>query len=123
MGGRIYSLDQTHSECEWNLVEIMTQIVLLSPKSSEDQKKIFKPQFGNIFGRNWWDLFVLTGGTFASDHPALKSQFGDAKSRWEDPKSGWDDNDSRWENTTPYSLNLCITFKFQCVALKCYYNR
>ena len=39
MGGRFCSLDQTHSECEWNLVQIMTQVVLFSPKSSEDQKK------------------------------------------------------------------------------------
>ena len=28
-----------------------------------------------------WDLFVLTG-TFSSDHPALKSRWGDANSRW-----------------------------------------
>ena len=39
MEGRFYSLDQTHSECESSLVEIMTQIVLFSPKSGEDQKK------------------------------------------------------------------------------------
>ena len=39
MGGRIYSLDQTHSECEWNLVKIMIQVVLLSAKSCEDKKK------------------------------------------------------------------------------------
>ena len=40
MGGRFRSHDQTHSECELNLVEIMTQVVLLSPKLSEDHKKM-----------------------------------------------------------------------------------
>ena len=39
MGGRFCSLDQMQSECEWNLLEIMTEVVLLSLKSSEDQKK------------------------------------------------------------------------------------
>ena len=33
------------------------------------------PQFGTILGRNWWDLFVLTG-TFLSDHPALNLDGG-----------------------------------------------
>ena len=53
----------------------MIQVVLLSPESSEDQKKRSSPQFGTIFGRNWWDLFVLTD-TFSSDNPALKSRWG-----------------------------------------------
>ena len=41
----------------------------LSLKSGEDKKKRSLPQFGTIFGQNWWDLFRLTG-TFLSDHPA-----------------------------------------------------
>ena len=57
----------------------MTQVVLLSPKSSEIKKKQTLPQFGTIFGRNWWDLFMVTG-PFLSDHPALKPRLGDAKS-------------------------------------------
>ena len=40
-GGRFRSLNQTHSECEWNLVEIMLQVQILSPNSIEDQKKVF----------------------------------------------------------------------------------
>ena len=39
MGGRFCSFDQMHSECEWSLVEIMTQGVLLSLISSENKKK------------------------------------------------------------------------------------
>ena len=39
MGKYFCSLDQTHSEFELNLVEIMIEIVLLSTKSSEDQQK------------------------------------------------------------------------------------
>ena len=61
-------------------MEILTQVVLLSPKSSEDQKQRSLPQFGTIFGWNWSDLFALPG-TFLFDHPALKSQWGDPKSR------------------------------------------
>ena len=49
------------------------------------------PQFGTIFGRNYWDLLVLTG-TFLSDHPALKSRRGDV--------------DSRWGRRPPYNLNI-----------------
>ena len=60
-------------------MEIFTQVVLLSPKSSEDQKQRSLPQFGTIFGWNWSDLFALPGTFF--DHPALKSQWGDPKSR------------------------------------------
>ena len=54
----------------------------LSPKSSEipPQKKS-SPQFGTKFGRNLWDLFVLTG-PFLSDQPALKSRWRDNNSRW-----------------------------------------
>ena len=40
-------------------------------------KKRSSPQFGTIFGRNLWDLLVLTG-PFSSDHPALNSRSGDA---------------------------------------------
>ena len=77
------------------------------PKSSKDQKNglhqklkdIFPitrmktkkrsfPQFGTIFGRNWWDLFVLTGA-FSSDQPSLKSWWGNAKSQVGDTKSRW----------------------------------
>ena len=43
------------------------------------QKKRSSPQFGTMFGRNLWDLVVLTD-PFSSDHPALKSRWGDAKS-------------------------------------------
>ena len=45
------------------------------PKSGEVQKKRSLPQFGTIFGSNWWGLFVLKG-TFSSDHPALNSPWG-----------------------------------------------
>ena len=60
---------------------------------------------------------MLTGGTFSSDHTALKSRWGDAKSRRGDA-------DYRWENTSPLQFKycaMCIIFKFQYVALKCYY--
>ena len=49
-------------------------------KSCENQKKKMErtsPQFGTKFGRNLWDLFVLTA-SFLSDQPALKSRWGDA---------------------------------------------
>ena len=39
MKGRFCRIDRTHSECGWNLVEIMIQVLLLSPKSGEDQKR------------------------------------------------------------------------------------
>ena len=51
------------------------------------------PQFGAIFCRNWWDLFVLTG-PFSTDHPVLKCRWGDAKSRWGDADSRWRDASS-----------------------------
>ena len=76
----------------------MAQVVLLSPKTSEHQKKGLHQklkdlsplnrlktkkksllQFGSIFGQNWWDFFALAG-TFSSDHPAWTSHWGDAKS-------------------------------------------
>ena len=44
-------------------------------------KKRPSPPFGTIFGRNLWDLFVLTG-PFSSDHLTLKPQWRDIKSRW-----------------------------------------
>ena len=47
----------------------------MSPKLSEYQKKKSFPQFGTEFGRNLWDLFVLTG-PFLCDQPALKSRWG-----------------------------------------------
>ena len=50
---------------------------ILSPKSSEDQKKRSSSQFGTIFARTLRDLFVLTN-PFSSDHPALKSRWGHA---------------------------------------------
>ena len=39
------------------------------------KNKRSSPQFGTIFDRTLWDLFVLTG-PFSSDYPALKSQWG-----------------------------------------------
>ena len=51
MGGRFCSFDQTHLECEWNLVEI--QVLRLSPKSSEDQKNKNK----KVFTDNWKIFF------------------------------------------------------------------
>ena len=39
MGGRFRSLDHTHSECGWNLEEILLLVQILSPNSIEDQKK------------------------------------------------------------------------------------
>ena len=97
-GGRLCSLDQTHSECESTLVEVMCfrprnrvktkkkspkTEEFLSPKSSEDQKqkKRSSPQFGTKFGRNLWDLFVLPD-PFSSVQPALKPRWGDANSPW-----------------------------------------
>ena len=92
MGGRFCSLDQTHSECESTLVEIMS----FRPRNRVKTKKkvftknwrVFLPkiklrpkrkrnstQFGTKFGWNLWDLFVLTG-PFSSDRPALKSRWG-----------------------------------------------
>ena len=92
------------------------QVVLISHKSSKDQKKgLYQklkdisflnqvktkqkrkkkslPQFGTIFGRNWWDLFVLIG-TFSSVHPPLKSRWGEA--------------DSRWGDASPYALTTAF---------------
>ena len=57
MEGRFYSLDQTHWECESSLVEIMTQIVLFSPKSGEDQKKRKK-----VFTAIWHYIRSELGG-------------------------------------------------------------
>ena len=110
MGRRFCSLDQTHSECEGTLVQIMSfrpqnrvktkkessrKIKeFLSPKSSENQKKS-SPQFGTKFSRNLLDLFGLTG-PFSSDQTALKSRWGDAESRWGDAKFRWEDANYRW---------------------------
>ena len=54
--------------------------VIPSPKLNKDQKKKGLREFGSTFGPNSKDLFVLAG-SFSSDHPALKSQWGDAKSQ------------------------------------------
>ena len=114
MAGRFCSLDQTHSECERNLVEIIIQVQILSSnsienspkksspkikgylslKSSEGQKNKIKrssPQFGTMaHSAGIRDLLVLTG-TFSSDYPVLKSRWGEAKSRWGDADSQWGD--------------------------------
>ena len=39
MRGRFPNLDQTHSECARNSVEILLQAQILSPNSIEDQKE------------------------------------------------------------------------------------
>ena len=44
-----FPVDQTHLEYEWNLVEIMIQVVLLSPKSSEDRKERSSPKIERHF--------------------------------------------------------------------------
>ena len=102
MGGRFCSLDQTHSECESTLVEIMSfrprnQMKTIKKKSSpkieefcplnqvktkkkKKKKETSSPQFETKFGQNLWDLFVLTC-PFSYDQPALKSRRRDAKSR------------------------------------------
>ena len=60
-------------------MEVMIQVVLLSPKSNEDQKK-------KVFTAIWLCIrqelvgFIRAKGTFFSDHTALKSHWGDAKS-------------------------------------------
>ena len=84
-----------HWKCECNLAKIMVQVQILSPTSREDKKSLHrklkflspksseslkKKGFSALwdhtsFGRKLWDSFVLTG-TFSSDHPALKSQWG-----------------------------------------------
>ena len=87
-GGRFRSLDQTHLECESTLVEFY---VIPLPKLNEDQKKgflrklkCFDPEIRRIphtkSSCNLKDLFVLAD-FFSSDHPSLKSRWGDAKSR------------------------------------------
>ena len=90
MGGRFCILDHTHSECETTLMEIMSfrfrnrvktkktkkglhrKLKSFCPRIKCRPKKRCSPQFGTIFGRNLWDLFVLPG-PFSSDQPALKS--------------------------------------------------
>ena len=57
MGGRFCSLHQTQSECESFLVEIM----LFRPRNRVKTEEKASLQFGTKFGRNVWDLFVLTG--------------------------------------------------------------
>ena len=74
MGRRICSLDQTHSECEYNLMQILTQVDFFPPNWVKTKKRSL-PQFGTIFGRNWWDLFVPTG-PFSSDPLALNVDWG-----------------------------------------------
>ena len=44
MGGHLLSLDRTHSECEWILVEIMLQVQILSPNLFEHQNEKTKPK-------------------------------------------------------------------------------
>ena len=53
MEGRFWSLDQTHSEFEWNLAEIMIQVVLVSPESSKDQIKKEKKKEKRSFPQIW----------------------------------------------------------------------
>ena len=81
MGGRLRSFDQTYSECEWNLEEIMLQVQPLSPNfikdpkkrssprtkkflssKSREIKKNSSPQFGSMFGRNLG--FIGAGSNF-----------------------------------------------------------
>ena len=101
MGGRFCTLDQTHSECKSTLVEFMSfrsrnrlkikkrsspkLEEFLSPKSREDKKKVFTAIWDE-FGRNMWNVFVLTG-FFSPVQPALKPRWGNAESRWRDAKS------------------------------------
>ena len=49
MGERLRSLDQTHSDCGWNLVEIVIQVQTPSPNSIEDQRNKIK----KICTENW----------------------------------------------------------------------
>ena len=79
MRGRFCSLDQTHSECERTLVEIMSY---RNRNQVKTKKKVFTflvfrkvRQFRIKFGRNLLDLFALTG-PFSSYQPALKSRWG-----------------------------------------------
>ena len=91
-GGRFCSLDQTHSECESTLVEVMS----FCPRNRvTTTKKRSSPRFGTTFSRSFWDLFVLKC-PFLANQPALKSRWGDAKPRW------WDAN-SRWGKASPAS--------------------
>ena len=57
----------------------------LSPKSSEDKKKVFTAIWDK-FGRSLWNLFVLPG-FFSSVQPALNPRWGNVESRWRDAKS------------------------------------
>ena len=103
MGGRFCSLDQVHSQVR---KYFSGNYVTSSPKLSEDQKKKkekkYSPQFGTIFGRNLWDLFVLTG-PFLSNFPSLKSRWGDAKSRWGDANF-------RLGDASPYNLRTDLYY-------------
>ena len=52
MGVRSRNLDQTHSECDWNLEEILLQVQMLSPSSMEDQKKTSSQKIEGILSPN-----------------------------------------------------------------------
>ena len=67
---RFCSVDQTHSECESTLMEIMSFRPRNQVKTKKKKKKS-SPQFGTKFGPNLWDLFVLPS-FFSSVQPALK---------------------------------------------------
>ena len=103
MGGRFSSLDQTHSECQSsfngnyaipsrNRVKTKTKknlkksskIAVFSPISREDprKKKVFTAIWDYI--RPEFVRFVRADRPFSSDHPALRSRWGDANSRWGD---------------------------------------
>ena len=152
MGECFCSLDQTYSKCESTLVKIMsfrprnrvttkqkkvfteTWRVFAPEFKWRPKKKRFSPQFGTIFGRILWDLFVLTG-PYSSPQPALKSQWGDAKSRWGDAKSRWGDANSWWGDASPlqfkywlchnwssfwYNTQTSMHCEFYCEILRLY---
>ena len=78
MGERFCSRDQTHSDVRKYFSE---KYVIPSSKSSEDQKQ---KVFTVIWEYIWPEFvgFIRADRPFLSDHPALKSRWGDAKSRW-----------------------------------------
>ena len=95
MGGRFFSIDQTHLACKSTLVE---NYVIPLPKLNEDQKKKWSsPQFGTTLGRILKGVFVLAGSS-SSDDPAPKSRWGDAKPRWGTPTLGG-------RTSLPYNLS------------------
>ena len=77
MGGRFAALTKRIRDAISTLVEIMSFCPRNRVKTKEKRSS---PQFRTIFGRILRNLFVLTG-PFLSDHPALKSRWGDASPR------------------------------------------